>query len=276
MRTVTVGNVEITPLNETRLLANADILFPEHGAQFRAERPEIFDERRLTEMAITCFLVRSEGKTLLVDTGLGPRSRPMFPSGHLDEALHEVGVAPEDIDIVVNTHLHVDHVGWNTVDDDEGNPQVFFPNADFWIQQTEWEHWMTPERMADPANVHLVQCVQPLEASGHVHLADSEAAITADLTYIPAPGHTPGHVAIGIYSAGEKGVIVGDASHHPIQLDHPDWSPAVDSDPKQSAVSREALFEQAIDEERLWLAGHWPVGIGRIVRLGGRRVFQAL
>jgi glyoxylase-like metal-dependent hydrolase (beta-lactamase superfamily II) len=276
MRTVTIGNVEITPLTDTRLLANPDILFPQRGEQFRAERPEIFDERRLTGMAITCFLVRSDGKNVLVDTGIGSRSRPMFPSGKLDESLREAGVDPGEVDIVVNTHLHIDHVGWNTVDDEQGRPRVFFPNASFWVQQAEWDHWMTPEHNADPSNSHLTEAVKPLEESGHLNLVGVEAPITADLTYIPTPGHTPGHVSIGIYSAGEKGLIAGDASHHPIQLDHPDWSPAVDSDPVQSARTREALFDRVIDEERTWLAGHWPEGIGRIIRLDGRRVFQAL
>jgi glyoxylase-like metal-dependent hydrolase (beta-lactamase superfamily II) len=84
-------------------------------------------------------------------------------------------------------------------------------------------------------------------------------------------------IAIGIVSQGERAVVVGDASHHPVQLIHPDWSPAFDYDPVQSAKSRDRLFDWAIEEQRTWLAGHWDhPGLGRLVRLEGKRTFQAL
>ena len=94
---------------------------------------------------------------------------------------------------------------------------------------------------------------------------------------VPTPGHPPGHVAIGIVSQGERAVIVGDASHHPVQLLHPDWSPAFDNDPLLAGKTREWLLDWAIDEQRLWMAGHWEhPGIGRLLRLDGKRTFRAL
>jgi glyoxylase-like metal-dependent hydrolase (beta-lactamase superfamily II) len=277
MKPVTIGNVEILPLLDTGLLMDPKFFFPSQADKMLREYPGLLDERNLMRVAVTCFLVRSGGKTIMVDSGLGNRRRPRFPRGHLDETLQGAGVAPSDIDLVVHTHLHIDHVGWNTVDEEDGSRRVFFPNATFVIQQTEWDYWMTPERLADPSNEHLVQCVEPLRDTGRIRFVDGELALDQNLTFVPAPGHTPGHVAIGIASAGERAVIIGDASHHPVQLDHPDWSPSADTDPVLSAKTREKLFDDAEHDGRTWLAGHWEhPGVGRIVRLDGRRVFQAL
>ncbi len=277
MQTVTVGNVQVTALFDTPLLMDPKQFLPAYADQFLTEYAHLADERGLMPMSITCYLVRSAGATFLVDTGLGPRRRPGFPRGKLDESLRQAGIAPEEIDVVLNTHLHIDHVGWNTVDDEDGTRRIFFPKARFLVQQAEWDHWMRPAFLDQPANAHLIECVVPLKDSGRLQMMQGEVPIDANLTYISTPGHTPGHVAIGIASAGERAVIIGDASHHPVQLDHPDWSPAFDSDPAQSARTRDALFDRVADESRTMLAGHWPYpGAGRILRLEGRRVFQAL
>lgn len=277
MNKATIGSVEITPLLDTRLLMNPAMFMPAHAEEFASEFGHLADERGLMPMAITCYLVRSEGKNILVDSGLGKRRRPNFPIGHLDDSLTEVGLAPSDIDLVVNTHLHIDHVGWNTVEKDDGTVEVFFPRANFWYQQVEWDYWMQPERIAEEANAHLRECVEPLRNTGRITFIDGEKAIDANLTYVSTPGHTPGHVSIGIMSQRERAVIVGDASHHPAQLIHPDWSPAFDTDPVQSAKTRDRLFDRAIDENLTWMAGHWDFpGMGRLARLGDKRTFRAL
>jgi glyoxylase-like metal-dependent hydrolase (beta-lactamase superfamily II) len=277
MQTLTVGGVKVTPLFDTPLLMDPRQFLPAHAEQFLHDYAHLADERGLMEMSITCYLLRSAGRTYLIDTGLGPRRRPGFPRGKLDESLRQAGVRPDEIDIVLNTHLHIDHVGWNTVDEDDGSRRIFFPNARFLVQQAEWDYWMRPSFLEQPANAHLVECVAPLKNSGRIDMMEGEVPIDRNLTYISTPGHTPGHVAIGISSAGERAVVIGDASHHPVQIDHPDWSPAFDTDPVQSARTRDALFDRAADEGRTLLAGHWAFpGAGRIVRLDGRRVFRAL
>ena len=155
--------------------------------------------------------------------------------------------------------------------------QLDRPETRWIVQQIEWDHWMRPEFTGDPGNAHLVQCVAPVMEAGRVDLVTGEKPLDEHITFVPSPGHTPGHVAIGIYSQGERAIIIGDASHHPVQLDHPDWSPAFDTDPVLSAKTRDRLFDEAAADGRLWLAGHWQhPGIGRIVRLEGKRVFQAL
>lgn len=256
---------------------NPHNFFPGHGEELLEQYGHVADSRGLLPMAISCYLVRSEGKNILVDSGLGNRRRPQFPVGRLDESIAAAGLTPSDIDIVVNTHMHIDHVGWNTIDKEDGTREIFFPKAEFWYQQVEWDYWMQPERLAEPANIHLVECVEPLRDTGRIKFVSNETPITRDLTYVPTPGHTPGHVAIGIASQGERAVIIGDASHHPVQLVHPDWSPTADWDPVMSASTRDRLFDWAIEEDRTWIAGHWEhPGLGRLIRLDGKRQFRAL
>ncbi len=275
MDSVTIGAVEVLPLIDTALPLNLDSFFPDYAAQARAEYPGLVDASQLFHVPVTCFLIRSGNTTLMVDTGVGNRPRPHFPAGHLDQSLRAAGVGPESIDTIVHTHLHFDHVGWNTIDDEQGNPTPFFPNARYFVQQNEWDFWTRPKLLE--SQDYLRECVSPLKTANKVELFDGEMALDASITLVPAPGHTPGHVTVGIYSQGERAIIIGDASHHPLQLDHPDWSPSADTDPKQAAATREALFEGAIADGRTWIAGHWPhPGIGRIVRLDGKRVFRAL
>jgi glyoxylase-like metal-dependent hydrolase (beta-lactamase superfamily II) len=277
MQKVTIGNVEITPLQDASILMNPRMFIPEHGDEFATEYAHMADERGLMPMSVTCYLLRSAGKNVLIDTGLGPRKRQGFPGGKLDEAIKNVGLTPADIDVVIHTHLHIDHTGWNTFDAADGSRKIFFPKARFLVQQVEWDYWLQPKFIDNPAYPHLAETVEPLTNSGQLDFMKGEQAIDENLVFVHSPGHTPGHVCIGIQSAGEKAVIIGDASHHPAQLDHPDWSPSFDADPMVSAKTRDRLFNWAADEGRTWIAGHWIYpGMGRIQRVNNRRVFQAL
>jgi glyoxylase-like metal-dependent hydrolase (beta-lactamase superfamily II) len=129
--------------------------------------------------------------------------------------------------------------------------------------------------MAEANNEYIAECVGAL-ANANVSFVDGEAAITSELTFVATPGHTPGHVAIGIQSAGERALIVGDASHFEAQLEHPDWSPSWDVDPDLAADTRRRLFDRISGDGTVLMAGHWPFpGYGRVIRLADRRVFQA-
>ncbi|OAI41094.1 hypothetical protein AYO38_04545 [bacterium SCGC AG-212-C10] len=275
---ITIGNVSILPLLDCNLLMNPLGFFGSNGQQFLDDYSHLANERGLMNVSITTYLVRSAGKNILIDTGLGPRRRAGFPLGHLDDALKQANVAPEEIDTIIHTHLHIDHVGWNFVPNDEGGgSRRFFPNARYLVQQAEWDYWVQPEHVENPGQPQLRECVAPLADTGKLDLVSGEQAIDENLVFISTPGHTPGHVAIGIVSSGERAVVIGDASHHPVQLEHPDWSPTADWDPVMSARTRERLFDDAANDGRTWIAGHWEhPGLGRIVRLDGKRVFQAL
>jgi glyoxylase-like metal-dependent hydrolase (beta-lactamase superfamily II) len=277
MQRVAIGSVEVTALLDAPFLQNPRVLTPQHAEELAAEYRDALDERGLFTGAVTCYLIRSAGQLILVDTGIGPRKRPGFPAGHLDDALREAGVRPDEIDAVVHTHLHTDHIGWNTYDSDDGRTEIFFPRARFVIQQAEWDFWITPEKLAEPRGAALRECVEPLRNSGRIQFTQGEETFGKHLVFISAPGHTPGHVAIGIVDAGERGMIIGDASHHPFHVEHSDWITPLDWDPAQAAASRDRLFDLAATEHRLVLAGHWHhPGWGHIVRLNGKRSFRAL
>lgn len=277
MHKVSVGSVEITALLDAPFLQNPKVLAPEHSEQMAEEFRDSLDERGLAMGAVTCYLVNDGGRLILVDTGIGPRKRPGFPSGRLDQALGEAGVRPDDIDAVVHTHLHIDHVGWNTFNADDGANTVFFPNATFVIQRAEWDFWMTPEMLAEPRNVALRECVEPLRNGAQLQLTAGEETFGEHLVFLSAPGHTPGHIAVGMADGAERAVIIGDASHHPVHVAHPEWVTPLDWDPAMSSASRDRLFDMAADEGRLVLAGHWKhPGWGHIVRLEGKRSFRAL
>ena len=277
MNKVTIGNVEIVALQDSPFLMSPRVLVPEHAEEMLAEYADELDGRQLLMNSITTYLLRSSGKNILVDTGVGGRRRPGMPPGKLDETLRTAGISPSDIDLVVHTHLHIDHVGWNTVEDEKGASRVFFDRARFLIQQVEWDYWMTPEMLAQPRNLHLVECVKPLGDAGRVDFQAGEVAIDENLTFVATPGHTPGHVAIGIVSAGERAIIIGDASHHRVHLQHPDWQVTMDNDRVLAAQTRARLFDRAEAENRVLMAGHWTYpGMGSIVRVDGKRTFRAL
>jgi glyoxylase-like metal-dependent hydrolase (beta-lactamase superfamily II) len=276
MPAMRIGNVEVLPMLDAILPNPLDEALPTLSPAERAVAARdlnVVDGMLL--LPVTCYLVRSAGRSILVDTGIGRRPRGVWPPGALAERMADAGVRPDDVDIVVNTHMHVDHVGWNTVDDERG-PRPWFRSAHYLVQQDEWSHWQ-PVLAMGSAPAHLVECVAPLFDLASVALVSADAAITPEVSFTPLPGHTPGHVGVRIDSVGERAVIIGDASHHLAQLAHPEWSPTWDADPTAAARTRARLFDDVESSGALVAAGHWPGdGIGRIVRLNDRRVFAVL
>ena len=173
--------------------------------------------------------------------------------------------------MVIFTHLHPDHVGWSQTADNAPT----FPNARYWIPQGDWDFFTKPEVVSQ--NPHIGAAVLPLKEDGLVDLFSGEKAITSELTTYPTPGHTPGHTSIIVSSAGERAIITGDLAHHPAQVDRTEWRPGVDGDPAQAAETRSKVFDQLEADGLLAAICHFPdPGFGKLVRLGGKRVWQAL
>ena len=223
------------------------------------------------------FFVRSMGKTVMVDTGMGPGPHPDRGNrtGDLLNQLRAQGVAPQDIDIVAHTHLHADHVGWN-IDHSGGRPKPYFPNARYLVPRLDWEHFTQPQHLADAPQVR--DNVLPLERLGLMDLVDEGHHITDEITTLDTPGHTPGHQVILISSQGEKAMIVGDAIHSSVQIQEPDWCAGVDTSKPDSRRSRHALLERAESEGYVVAAGHFHPRqhIGRVVRARARRYWEAV
>ncbi|MPZ24759.1 MAG: MBL fold metallo-hydrolase [Dehalococcoidia bacterium] len=273
--TITVGDISITPVRDAAIRTKASFLYPKvDPAEFARWSQYMEPETGRMEITVASFVLRDAGKTILVDTGLGDKARDRYPAGSLLENLRVAGIREEDVDIVVTTHLHVDHVGWNTVERD-GERAITFPRARYIIVRNEWDYFTTdPERRQID---YIQDSVLPLEGSDQLELVDQAYVISPSLTMVPAPGHTPAHSCLAIVSRGERALIIGDLAHHPLQLTESDWEVVFDIDPALACRSREEMAERLLNEGALAIGGHFPwPGFGRVVKLDGRRLWQAL
>jgi glyoxylase-like metal-dependent hydrolase (beta-lactamase superfamily II) len=272
---IRIGNVEITPILDAAIQAPpVRALFPNVPLAAWAPYKELLEGNGdLLPLSIGCFVVRTGGKTVLVDSGVGAKARQGMPTGRLPDALAEAGIKPEDIDIVIATHIHVDHVGWHTTARGDGFVPTF-PNANHIFDRDEWAYWTAPDVATNTPWV--IDCVQPLEGVAEISLVGGEYKVTDDLTLISTPGHTPAHISVAVVSGGEAGVIIGDVCHHPAQVTE-GWSPVFDMNPALAMESREKLMARIEAERMTVIAGHFPhPGFGRIVRTEGKRYWRAL
>lgn len=273
---VTIGKVEILSLSDGALQFDLCNFFPSISEeQFQPYQDYLTPEHQV-RFNLASFLVRSDGHTILVDTGMGPKpaDAPDSPWGQLMDDFQTHGVRPEDIDMVVMTHLHRDHVGWN-LQASEAARRPTFPKARYWLSRGDWEACHQPE--VSDRFPNAPDQVWPLEELGLMEFMDGEQALTSELTTLPTPGHTPGHMSIMISSQGERALILGDVLHNPAQAQETDWVSRADMDPEQTRITRRALMERLEREGTLVAAGHMPApGFGKLVRLEGRRYWQAL
>ena len=210
-----------------------------------------------------------------MDTGLGPKPTPETPWGELlnDFAAH--GLKPEDVDMVVMTHAHRDHIGWNVVSQD-GEYVPTFPNARYYVSAKDWEACHDPA-LIETRFPNAPDCVWPLEGLGVLELMEGEYSLTSELTMIPTPGHTPGHMSINVSSQGERGLVLGDVLHNTVQIENTDWVSRADIDPEQTRITRRDLMNRLEQEGIPVAAVHLASpGFGRIVRAEGRRYWQAI
>lgn len=270
---VAIGKVTVLPVQDAAISGSRPFMFPQITEEQWQPWQQYLNPRGNLRMNIGTFVVRSEGKTILVDTGLGDKPREGYPPGVMLANLAAAGVQPDAVDLVVITHLHIDHVGWNTVRRD-GAWAPTFPRARYIIARREWEHFSQPEQVEKLE--YMRDSVLPLEGTGQLDLVDEQHRVSGELTLVPAPGHTPAHVCVAIVSGAERAMIIGDMAHHPVQLTETEWSVMFDLDPKQAAETRARMVERLEREQAVVIGGHFPPpGIGRLVRLGERRLWQA-
>jgi glyoxylase-like metal-dependent hydrolase (beta-lactamase superfamily II) len=216
--------------------------------------------------SIHSWLIRTPHHTILLDSCAGNhKNRPGQPRFHrLDtpylDRLHAAGVRPEEIDIVLCTHLHSDHVGWNTRLID-GRWVPTFPNARYLFSKTERELGdprTNPHADANPQRSNAFRdSVLPIIESGQAELIDGDHAIDDSLSILPAPGHTAGHVALWITDAGGRAVFCGDAIHHALQVYAPHWNSAFDEAPDLASATRRKLMEACAEHRATMFPGHF-------------------
>ena len=235
-------------------------------------RKEVFDQDGNLQLYYGCFAIRSQGKLILVDTGMGPGPHPERGNrrGELTDRMREEGLPPEEVDYVVHTHLHGDHVGWNL--DTHGKPT--FPSARYLAPRADWEYFRQPE--IAPTAPFVAESVVPLEPLGVMDLVEGENSVTDEVATLPTPGHTPGHQTVMIASQGQQGLVTGDLVQSMVQVMRPDWGSRADVDSEQARETRLAMMERIQREDMLVAAGHFPTGahFGRILTSEGRRYWQ--
>src|SRR5712691_5161147 len=233
-RSVSVGELELVPvLDAVGVLGELGELYPDVPAAawepYRTRYPELFaDESWVLRCA--SYLIRGDAATVLVDTGVGPVGIWDWDArseGALPGLLAEIGVERDDVDLVFLTHLHIDHIGWNT----DGDGVVFFPRARYVVHEDALAFALS---QAD--RPHVQRCVKPL--ADRFEQIDTDAEIVRGVTAFAAPGHYPGHMGLRLRSAGSEAVLIADVAVHPVLLDRPEWVYASDGDPAACAATR--------------------------------------
>ena len=258
----------------------AETLFPDATldqirATDAARDSRLFDPKRnLLVMSFHSIVVRTPRLTILVDSCVGnDKPRPRNPKFHQRqgsylEDLAATGLSPEDIDIVMCTHLHADHVGWNTrLENGEWTPT--FPNARYLFAKAEVEHWQEVLSSSPGDEVNhgsWADSVAPVFDAGLATVVASDHQVAEGIELIAAPGHTPGNVIVKLEDGGERAYLSGDVIHHPIQVERPEWSSCFCWDPVMSAKTRLETLATVADENAWLLPAHFPTPTAAKVR----------
>jgi len=272
-----IGDLTITRALELQMTFDREMFFPGVSAEQWAPHehwlmPDAM-ESTSRELILPCqsFVLRTSHHTILLDTCIGNhKERPHRLAWHqkTDQqyllALASHGLGPEDIDYVMCTHLHGDHIGWNTkLVDGEWVPT--FPNARYIFSKKELETWRYvghPKFSDQP----LKDSVLPIVAHGQAQLVNNDFALDDEVWLEPSPGHTPDHFSVKMASRGEDAVMCGDLMHSPVQCVHPEWEAWPDYDPRQAKQTRRAFLEKYADTATLVCTAHFPLpSVGRVV-----------
>ena len=264
---ISVGDAEVISLTDGTDRAPASQLFPNVAASEWDSYPGMVGDDGKLDVNFGSFVIRSQGQTILVDTGWGAG----YPGQLMDE-LKQKGVGIDEINIVAITHLHVDHVGWN-ITEENGNPRLTFPKARYWIPKGDYDFYN--QDLAK--NPHMNTQVNPLESLGALELVEGETTLTSEVTMVPTPGHTPGHMSLSILSQGQPGFILGDVINFAPQAQETHWQIIYDTDHEESRRTREVVLERLEKDGSVIGMGHYmPPSFGRFIRSEGRRLWQVL
>lgn len=275
-----IGNVTVTRIVELELPGLTFILpdaTPENIRPIAWLKPHFVTEAGEPIASVHTLIVESQGQRIVVDTCIGNDKMLRIPpwrnrKGPFLEDLAAAGFERESIDTVLCTHLHADHVGWNTMLTD-GKWAPTFPKAEYLFGRKEWEHW---NNTRDEWTDHLIeQSLEPILQAGLHKLVETDHRINDEISLEPTPGHTPGHVSVRIHSDGQEAVITGDLLHHPCQMARPDWKCTADTDSDAACVTRKDFLGRNADRPVLVIGTHFAAPTaGHIFRDGDAYRFE--
>jgi len=272
-----IGEVTVTKIVEMEVAGGTRFILPQASREavlpYQWMRPHFMTEEGRLVMSIHALVIETPQRRIIVDTCLGNdkqgRDVPGWNGLQTDflARLAAAGYPRESIDTVMCTHLHVDHVGWNTMLVD-GRWVPTFPQARYLMGRTEFGYWTDQHENVEASPLYA-DSIGPVFEAGLVDLVETDSRICDELRLVPTTGHTPGHVSVRIDSGGEAALITGDFIHHPCQLARPDWAASVDYDPVASTATRRRMFEELADSPVLVIGTHFAgATAGRIVRDG--------
>lgn len=272
-----VGEVKITRIVELEAVGGSRFILPqatpEEVTQIPWLAPHFADEKGKLKLSVHALVVETPTKRIVVDTCIGNDKARDIPAwnqlqtGFLKD-FEAAGFARDSIDTVLCTHLHVDHVGWNTMLVD-GVWTPTFPKARYLLARREFEYWRSEadETAGDPRI--FADSVKPVWDAGLVDLVETDHQVCAEVRLTPTLGHTPGHVSIRISSKGEEAVITGDFVHHPCQMARPEWASSADFDQDASTATRHRVFSELAGTPVLMIGTHFATPTaGHVVRDG--------
>ena len=278
-----IGAVKVTKIVELEFTGGTRFILPQATREAVAGmhwlKPHFMSDDGRLIMSVHALVVETPTRRIVVDTCIGnDKNGRMAPhwnnmQGPFLADLAAAGYPRESIDTVLCTHLHVDHVGWNTMQVD-GKWMPTFPDARYLMAQSEFEYWRgSPE--GEGQAVIFADSVQPVFDTGLVDLVATDHRICDEVRLVPTHGHTPGHVSVAIESQGAQGLITGDFVHHPCQMAHPDWASSADFDPAASITTRQRMFSALAEGPTLVIGTHFAgATAGRVVRDGDAWRFE--
>ena len=271
-----IGDIKITRVVEIETPGGWSRILPDSSREQVLAipwlRPHFADEAGRMIGAIQMFIIEAGGMRIAVDTCLGndkPRDSPawnMLQTGFLKD-FEAAGFRRDGIDRVLCTHLHVDHVGWNTMWVD-GKWVPTFPRARYLLGRTEFEYWKKPGHDEKDVQV-MADSVLPVWDAGLVDLVATDHEVCPGVRLMPTTGHTPGHVSIMIESQGQHALITGDFVHHPCQFVHPEWGTNFDFDKQKAIATRREMFAKLADEPTLVIGTHFATPVAGHLKKDG-------
>lgn len=259
-----IGDIKVTRVVEMEVVGGSRFILPDATRDaclpYSWMQPHFMDDSGNLVMSIHALVIEVGERRIIVDTCIGnDKERSISNWSNLQtnflKDMENIGYPVESIDTVLCTHLHVDHVGWNTrLVNGEWVPT--FENARYLIGEDEWTYWDTNEDPTSYGNV-MDDSVRPVIEAGLVDLVSTSETIAPGIRLESTPGHTPGHVSVLLESRGEEAVITGDCIHHPCQITRTDWCSSADYDKDQGRATREKILERLVETDVLVIGTHF-------------------